>query len=755
MKEQYDIDIKKLGDSILGKSQVMLENLVGNQYFQAIMAFVFIRRIDCLIGKYATESYNYYSANKERYSDERLNNGLRNISGGLHFYNYSGYTLADIVNTNLSLNVIVSSYIDGFSNNVKEILNGLNFPYTISALQRKPVNLIRIISAFLNIDLSSSTIDNDEYQELISYLISKRNNSSSRLYATSPELTQLISGCLFNNNCVKDGNKTLTIYDPTCGTGLLLSSVGVRAKNIAVHQDNIALYGQDIDFSLVSIAKAMVMFLGNDNSCVKHGDTILNDLFPDYYFQYIVADLPFGMYFGSVMNEFKNQFKNQLIVDKRFQIGLPNSSEFLFIQHIISKMDPKGSRAAFITPISALWEGDIRSGESRIRRWLFENDMVEAIISLPGGLLPFSNVHICLWILNNQKNNLRRGYVQLINVKDFNPNRINANDVISEILDVYKNMNNNDTSKLVFNNSFGFFEVELHERGGKDKKITIDLDTNITDYINREVTPYAKGEIFIDYSSVEKGYAVQFSKFFPEENQEVNFQTLSKSVLSLIDDVRSLEDDIVGDLIPNEGISNEEQIEYGNTHHDDTIPLFAFADTIKGQSKQPISDVNIPFISVSYLRGNHAKQGLHVMSEKAYTNKKCVTEKDVLVITTGTNSGEVFKGVYGIASSSFTIVRLTDGVVDVDFLYYLLKGYERDIRSLAIGTYIKYINLYTLSNMKFRIPTLNEQKRISHLLNNIVSKIDKITSLLGNNDNLLTQYKQALIENVIKGKIKI
>ena len=140
---------------------------------------------------------------------------------------------------------------------------------------------------------------------------------------------------------------------------------------------------------------------------------------------------------------------------------------------------------------------------------------------------------------------------------------------------------------------------------------------------------------------------------------------------------------------------------------------------------------------------------------KPSENNKIVTDSDILIINTGANAGEIFKGVFGIPSSTLSIIRADENVVLPKYLYYLLKGNEKYLRILPKGVSIKYIDTRTLSNVCFQLPSLEEQIQIVTKLDKAIEKIDRIIDLLGGTDNTLTQYRQALIENVMQGEIKI
>ena len=316
------------------------------QLQQTVVAFIFLRRIDCLIGRYASECAKFYTKNAEVLSNERLSEKLCEISGGYPFYNYSGYNFSEILLSNNSIEVVMNSYLQGFCENVQDILNGMAFIQNLAVLYRQSRYLVELLECCSNIDLSSSSVDNEEFVEIITSMLGDTSSVNGTIY-TSTNISQLICSCLMSVDVRNDKKDSTTIYDPVCGTGSMLAIAGEKAKSFAIHQDSISLYGQEISVFPSAIAKALVMLGGNENSKICYGDTLTDDQFKDYHFQYILADMPFGLNWWSVKDRIERESLDE---NGRFSKGLPSYSDslFLFIEHIISKMDPNGSRVAFL-----------------------------------------------------------------------------------------------------------------------------------------------------------------------------------------------------------------------------------------------------------------------------------------------------------------------------------------------------------------------------------------------------------------------
>ena len=715
----------------------------GLKLLESIIAFTFLRRIDCLIESFSEKCASFYSENSKRLSDERLDEKLKEISGGYPFYNHSGYTFNKILRSNNSIEVVMNSYLQGFSKNVLEILDGLNFHHNLAVLKRQSEFLVNLLDLFAGLDLSSSSVDNEEFIALLSSLLGIDIREMSPYYTTD-SLSHLISECLMHFDMRGDKENIITIYDPVCGTGSLLAMAGEKAKKLAIHQSNISLCGQEVSVFPYAVAKALALLSGNDESKICYGNTLTDDMFPNRHFNYILADMPLGLQWSP----FKDRIEQESYdIEGRFNLGLPTTSDsqFLFIEHIISKMDPQGSRAAFITSASVLWSGTATSGESRIRRWMFEKDLVETIIALPSGTLAATNIPVYLWILSNRKNAAQKGKVRLINASAADKNnRFTGidDDFVKSVINEYKSKVISVMSQIVNNEQLGYYEVDLLENGKKKERVTISLDTDIHKFVEKERQPYSKGEITIDYTSVEKGYSVQFEKIFPQEKEDIaSLVDATKDLVPVIDTITALKADIVKIQGRSESKSWTE------------YPLRAATEVVFGINRPPIENNNgLPILSVPFLRKPSNNVSLYEVTPKT----KCSTVNDTIVIVRGENTGEVFKGVDGILSPSVATIKCTDEkVIAPQYLYYLLKGYEKELRSMAKGASINSLDSKSIPNLKCMIPPVEEQLNLVAFLDVIVGKIDDVINVLGGSNNVFVQYRQTLIENVVHGRVMV
>lgn len=721
---------------------------------QLILSFVFLRRIDCLIGVYAAQSMDFYRTYKDQYSDEKMSSSLMSLSGGYPFYNVSGLNFDNILLTDRSFDVAVESYFQGFSYNVQDILEGMQFRSNMATLWRNSKNNEIIFRFFHDIDLSECSVDNEMLLDLIFFLIGKMGTVSYYESATPEPLSNLMAELLFQQS---PKSNSISIYDPVCGTGGLLAQSFIKAQHKYNSTKGISLFGQDVNYRSVNIAKVVALLINNDSNNILHGDTLVEDKFHDRAFDFILADMPIKMPWKHLKFEIEHE---SITPGGRFSIGLPGlyDSQFLFIEHMVSKMSPSGSRAVFITSEAVLNGNVNNSGENRIRRWLFENDLVECVISLPNRVLyPASKVApIYLWVLSNNKSDERKGKTQLINgidefISEKGYKKMNL-DQIAQIIHYYKSYKDSNSSRILPNDQLGFYEIAYSEEKSKKRKsVVIGLNTDVDSYFNKNVIPFAKGRVDIDYTSVEKGYAVDFSNYFKKEESTVALEDFSsRSIKPLLNVISSFGSDIK--TIGNLEIKTKEDIKE-NTSQWIECPLNYLVTIINGTAKPKKQDKNgLPLLSISFLRNPNIEVDNYEWNE---SDDKTVSDNDVLLASKGSNVGEVFRGVKGIAYNTLTILRPQNSVILPKYLYYLLKGYENTLRGYSKGAGILSLDTKALGVMKLLLPPLDTQKSIVAFLDSIDEKVEAVNNMIGAKNNVFSDYRNAVIEAAVRGKLKI
>ena len=446
-----------------------------HEYGEVILPLTVIRRFDCILADTKDAVLQKFETVKNLPMRDVL---LRNVSGKA-FYNTSKYTFERLLDDPDNIEVNFRDYLNGFSENVQEILEKFKFDGQITTMANKGILYI-VIKEFTtpNANLHPDVISNLEmgyiFEEIIRRFSESHNEDAGQHY-TPREVIQLMVNILFydDNDVLSGNNVAKTIYDPACGTGGMLSVAEEYLHKLNASTELMA-FGQEINDQTFAICKADMLIKGNNADFIKDGNTLSNDQFEGQTFDYILSNPPFG-------REWKNE---KAVVEAeakrgfagRFGPGLPASSDgqMLFLLTAISKMkEPQngGSRITIIHNGSPLFTGDAGSGPSEIRRYILENDLLEAIIALPNDIFYNTGIATYIWVLSNKKAGTKReGKVQLINANNLYEKRRKAlgnkrNDIpesaIEEITKLYGDFAESEISKIFDTTDFGFTKITV------------------------------------------------------------------------------------------------------------------------------------------------------------------------------------------------------------------------------------------------------------------------------------------------------
>lgn len=457
-------------------------------------------------------------------------------------------------------------YLNGFSENIQDIIEKFKFDGHITTMANKGILYI-VIKEFTSskANLHPSVISNLEmgyiFEEIIRRFSEAHNEDAGQHY-TPREVIELMVNILFydDNDVLSGNNVAKTIYDPACGTGGMLSVAEEYLHRMNATTELMA-FGQEINDQTFAICKADMLIKGNNAEFIKDGNTLTDDQFEGQTFDYILSNPPFGREWKN--EKAKVEAEAKLGFAGRFGAGLPaaNDGQMLFLLTAISKMkDPKdgGSRIAIIHNGSPLFTGDAGSGPSDIRKYILENDLLEAIVALPNDIFYNTGIATYIWVLSNKKAGTRReGKVQLINANGLFEKRRKAlgnkrNDIpqsaIEEITRIYGDFKTNDISKIYDNEDFGYTKItverplrdekgELVLKKGKKQPDTslrdtenVPLKEDITEYFKREVLPFAP-DAWIDKNKSKVGYEIPFTRYFykyvaPRPSEEIMAEIL-------------------------------------------------------------------------------------------------------------------------------------------------------------------------------------------------------------------------------------
>ena len=391
-------------------------------YGKVILPLTLLRRLDCVLES-TKEAVLKEHAKHQGAADAQgasLDRILKRKSKQA-FYNTSPFTVPGLLADQKHIRQNLTTYIGEFSADARDVFERFKFIEQVVELDDKDL-LFLLMQKFANIDLHPEVVPNEMMGLVFEELIRKfaeASNETAGEHFTPREVIQLIVHCLFSGDseALSKPGVVRSMYDPTAGTGGILSMGEAVATSIN-KSAKMVLFGQELNPESYAICKADMLIKGQDPKNIVRGNTLSADGFPDDKFDYGAANPPFGVDWKKVQDAVKTEYEKKGFAG-RFGPGLPRISDgsLLFLMHLISKMRPAaegGGRIGIVLNGSPLFTGDAGSGESEIRRWILENDMLEAIIALPNDLFYNTGIATYIWILDNDKKGARKGKVQLI-----------------------------------------------------------------------------------------------------------------------------------------------------------------------------------------------------------------------------------------------------------------------------------------------------------------------------------------------------
>lgn len=408
------VDISEEANFIWSIANKLRGTYMPDKYGDVIIPMTIIRRFECALEKTKAEVIAKYKE-KPNYSPK----AMYKISG-YQFYNVSEYSLEELCNDADHMAANFKAYIEGFSDNVKEILHSLDIKDQIEKMDKGGC-LLNTVKAFSELDLSIDTFDSIKMGYIFENLIGRffQNVDAGQFY-TGRDIVKLGVSLLVSEGAddIFDDHKLITVCDQAAGTGGMLSTAYSYFKHYNPTAD-VKLFG--VEFMDVSWAVGMAEMLikGQDATHFVHADSFKEDPFADTRMRFVLMNPPFGTPWSGKGAKAGQETAVREEHDKensRWEAGLPGGgdSQMLFLQSAIAKLDEKVGRAAIIENGSPLFTGATASGESQIRRWLLENDLLEAIVAMPTDLFYNTGIASYWWILSKNKRKERRGYVQLI-----------------------------------------------------------------------------------------------------------------------------------------------------------------------------------------------------------------------------------------------------------------------------------------------------------------------------------------------------
>ena len=445
-----------------------------SEYGKIILPFTLLRRLECVLEPTRDAVLAENEAKKS------LGIPMEKIlvrKSGHNFYNTSAYTLSKLMSDPNNIRENLERYINDFSPNAREIFEKYEFALQIDKLNEANL-LYLIVEKFASVDLHPDTISNHQMGLVFEELIRKfaeQSNETAGEHFTPRDIVRLTTSLLFStdDDVLTKKGIVRSLYDPTAGTGGFLTS-----GSEYVHELNpdatLVTFGQELNGESYAVCKADMMIKGEKVENIKHGNTLSDDQLAGMKFDYMLSNPPFGVEWKKVQKSVVDEHKNEGY-NGRFGPGLPRVSDgsLLFLLHLVSKMRPQnegGSRIGIILNGSPLFTGGAGSGESEIRRYILENDLLEAIVAMPNDMFFNTGIATYIWILSNNKREERKGEVQLINAsgmghtmrKSLGSKRKFLDETqINDIVRLYGEFEPSKISKLFNTTDFGYRRITV------------------------------------------------------------------------------------------------------------------------------------------------------------------------------------------------------------------------------------------------------------------------------------------------------
>lgn len=556
LQKQTNVNIQEKANLIWEIATHLYGEYKPHEYGKVILPMTVIKRFDDALKdtkKAVVEKANELN-NSTKEVNDKTRQAILKVTAKHDFYNTSKFDFAGLIADADNIKENFISYLQAFSDSVKDIIQRFDFFKEIDKMSENDL-LYTIINEFnaKKADFSPSTVTAQDMGYIFEELIRKFSESydeQAGAHFTARDIIYLMTELLVVNDKeeLKANGGSKTAYDMTMGTSQMLTCLEERLQDI--NEDvNLKCFGQEFNPETYAIAKADTLIRGGDADNMKFGDTLSNDQFEGYTFDYIISNPPFGIDWKKEKDAVEKEAK--LGEEGRFEAGLPaiGDGQLLFMQNGLKKLKPTG-RMAIIQNGSSLFNGDAGSGPSNIRRFIIENDRLEAIIQLPNDLFYNTGIATYIWVVTGKegKSTERTGKVQLIDAskcyvkrrKNIGNKRVDLSDeAISLIVKAYNSFDNLEfnedglfvESKVFDNSYFGFTKVvvetaEIAENGnevikkgkkqpvkGKSDSEIIPLTEDIDKYFEKSVLPF-NNHAFMDRTKDKIGYEIPFTRIF-------------------------------------------------------------------------------------------------------------------------------------------------------------------------------------------------------------------------------------------------
>lgn len=568
-------NVKEAANFIWAIADILRGDYKQSDYGKVILPFTVLRRLDSVLINSKDEVLKKFE--KVKAMNVQNLDPILNKAAGYNFHNRSQFDFKKLVADPNNIAANLRNYINGFSEDAREIIEQFEFDNQITKLEENNL-LFLVLKRFEEMDLHPDKVSSMEMGYMFEELIRKFaeiSNETAGEHFTPREVIKLMVNLLFMDDTQTLTQKGIvkTIYDSCAGTGGMLSVAEEYLRELNPDA-RLEVFGQELNSESYAICKSDMLIKGQNPSNIKKGNSISEDQLEGQKFDYLITNPPFGVKWQKIQKQVQEEH-DDLGHGGRFGAGLPSVSDgsFLFLMHLMSKMKPEGSRLAIVFNGSPLFSGSpsTKKNESSIRQWIIENDLLEAVIALPDQLFYNTGISTYVWLITNKKPKHRSGKVQLINAvnsfkkmsKSLGSKRNELSEEhIHEITKWYGDFEENETCKIFDNSDFGYSKVTVErpllakgkivkDKNGKPKADSslrdtenIPLKEDIQAYMKREVLPHVP-DAWIDEAKTNVGYEINFTKYFYQYKPLRSLAEIRADILALEQETDGLIKEII------------------------------------------------------------------------------------------------------------------------------------------------------------------------------------------------------------------
>ncbi|MBC6999663.1 N-6 DNA methylase [Cytophaga sp. FL35] len=793
---------------------VLINKYLENQYQDVILPMTVLRRLDLALEP--TKEKVLKTHNEFKGKIDNLSGLLtsKEHGSGLAFYNTSPYTMKKLLADPKNIDANFLDYLNGFSENVQDIISKFKFRNQLETFENTGITF-SLIEKFCSpkVELRPEKISpmamGYMFEDLIRRFNEKTNAAAGRHF-TPREIIELMTHLVYLPVKDKIQQGTYLVYDPCAGSGAMLT----QSKRFATNPDGeikskatFHLYGQENTGEMYATCKSDMLLKNEDPDKIKFGSTLSEYGFePDLKFNFMLTNPPYGTNWNEDLQKLSvGADSRSSFMDTRFNLPLRTyagevvrtmvksnigDGQLMFLVHMLSKMKSPsdgGSRIASVHNGSALFTGDAGSGESNIRQYLIENDLLECVIRLPSDMFYNTGLTTYVLIISNVKEKKRRNKIQLIDSSSdhfYKRMRKSLGDKkvellpehISLIQDIYFSYENGENCKIVDNTEFGYHQIVVQRplldhnknpivsKSGKIKpdpylkrKEKVPLAVELDNYFENHVIPY-ENDAWYEKNKIKIGYEIMFNKFFYKFAQPRDLSEISKNFATLAKETTNVGNVVLSELTPTQS-PVESNIEWVGS-----IPKGWPTMQLKyllNERNERSTDGNEELLSLSKYHGVIPKSELEARSggAKSLIGYKKVYKGDLVFNKMQAINGLIAKSnLDGICSPDYAVYYPKSDKILVEYLAHILvhTNCKAEFKRVSKGVMEGYIRVYTdaLFDLYIPLPSKDEQEKILSLIREKNEVIDFTVSKIKREIELLNEFKNTLIENIVLGKVE-